>query len=172
MTAAAAVRWRPPTEWMDRVYLESYGGLDGWAAAELAAVLNALGRLRLQPPVQWMAAAAAAVGRQGGTLGHQVGVVCLIGCGGEERGLLLALPRGVLTASPTQITPTPITPTPMQELNNCMWALRVLRYRPADPVLAPLAQRAAELASEGQLDVRERGNLMATFELLQYALAE
>jgi hypothetical protein len=81
LTAAAQLKWRPPTEWMDRAYLESFGGLDynRWSAAELAAVMNALGRLRLRPPVQWMAAAVAAMAAQAEDAGHQVGLGVVVG---------------------------------------------------------------------------------------------
>jgi hypothetical protein len=51
-----------------------------------------------------------------------------------------------------------------------MWALRVLRYRPPDAALARLARRAGALAARGELDVRERGSVLAAFEDLQYPL--
>lgn len=44
LSACARLKWRPPREWMDRVFLETYGGLELWKLQELAAVLNALGR--------------------------------------------------------------------------------------------------------------------------------
>jgi hypothetical protein len=47
-----------------------------------------------------------------------------------------------------------------------MWALRVLRYRPPDAALARLSRRAAALAARGDLDVRERANVLQAFALL------
>jgi hypothetical protein len=48
----------------------------------------------------------------------------------------------------------------------------VLRYRPPDSALAPLADRVGALASRGQLDVRERANIAAAFGLLRFDLGE
>lgn len=68
-------------------------------------------------------------------------------------------------------TPHPLNPPLPQELNNCLWALRVLRYRPPDRHMARLARRAAWLAANGRLDVRERSNMLAAFQTLRYPLA-